>query len=366
MRNLVLAACLSLLAASPSLARQAGDWPVVAPPEGSAAATALDRMDTAVRAGTFHKITSVLVARGGQVIHETYFDEAGAEGRRNTRSATKTVTAMLVGAAIARGSISGVDAPVMPFIADHGPFDNPDPRKARITVEDLLSMSSLLECDDDNQFSRGNEERMYLIEDWVKFAFDLPIRGFAAWVPKPEDAPYGRSFSYCTAGVTTLGAVVQSATHEPLPAFAREVLFTPLGITGEEWQFSPTGLAQGGGGLGLRSRDLLKLGQMLLDGGRWHGRQVLPQAWVEAMTTPRDSAGEGRGDYGYLTWLPAYTVKGQTYPAWAMNGTGGNKVVIVPALQAVVVVTTENYDIRNPHGIADTLISEHALAALVP
>lgn len=366
MRNLVLAACVSLMAASPALAQQADDWPIVAPAGGTATAEAFTRMDAAVRAGEFHKITSVLVAQRGQVIHETYFDDAGAEGRRNTRSATKTVTAMLIGAAIAEGSISGVEAPVMPFIASYGPFDNPDPRKARITVEDLLAMSSLLECDDQNQFSRGNEERMYLIEDWVKFAFDLPIRGFPAWIPRPEDSPYGRSFSYCTTGVTTLGAVVQSATGKPLPTFASEALFSPLGISGEEWQFSPTGLAQGGGGLGLRSRDLLKLGQMMLDGGRWHGRQVLPQAWVEAMTTPRASVGEDRGDYGYLIWLPAYTVKGQSYSAWAMNGSGGNKVVMIPALQAVVVVTTENYDVRNPHGIADTLISEHALAALVP
>lgn len=365
MRSFVIAACLSLLAASPSSAQQAGDWPIVAPAEGTEAADALARMDTAVRAGEFHQITSVLVAQGGQVIHETYFDEAGAEGRRNTRSATKTVTAMLIGAAIAEGSIRGVDAPVMPFIASYGPFENPDPRKDQITVEDLLSMSSLLECDDQNQFSRGNEERMYLIEDWVKFAFDLPIRGFPAWIPRPEDSPYGRSFSYCTTGVTTLGAVVQSATGKPLPIFASDALFTPLGISGEEWQFSPTGLAQGGGGLGLRSRDLLKLGQLMLEGGRWQGRQVLPQAFVTAMTTPHTSVGDGRGDYGYLTWLPSYTVNGVSYPAWAMAGTGGNKVVMIPALQAVVVVTTENYDVRNPHGIADTLISEHALAALV-
>ncbi|MFN4092002.1 MAG: serine hydrolase domain-containing protein [Brevundimonas sp.] len=366
MRNIVLVACLSLIAASPAFGQQAADWPVVTPAGGSATAQALTRMDSAVRAGEYQKVTSVLIAQNGQVIHEAYFDDAGAEARRNTRSATKTVTAMLVGSAIARGSIPDADAPVMSFIAEHGPFENPDPRKAQITIEDLLTMSSLLECDDENQFSRGNEERMYLIEDWVKFAFDLPIRGFPAWVTRPEAAPYGRAFSYCTAGVTTLGAVVQSATGTSLPAFASEALFAPLGINGEEWQMSPTGLAQGGGGLGLRSRDLLKLGQLLLDGGRWQGRQVLPQAWVTAMTTPHASVGDGRGDYGYLTWLPVYTVKDVAYPAWAMAGTGGNKVVIVPALRAVVVVTTENYNVRNPHGLADALISQHALAALVP
>jgi CubicO group peptidase (beta-lactamase class C family) len=265
---------------------------------------------------------------------------------------------------VARGDIAGVDAPVLPFVADHGPFDNPDPRKAAITVEDLLTMSSLLECDDDNSFSSGNEERMYLIEDWVKFAMDLPVRGFPDWIPRPENQPYGRAFSYCTAGVTTLGAVVQSATGKPLQDFAHEALFGPLGIEGEHWQMSPIGLAQGGGGLGLRSRDLLTLGQLLLNQGRWEGRQVLPQAWTRAMTAPHASVDPQKGDYGYLIWLPTYSVAGAAHPAWTMSGTGGNKVAIIPDLDAVVVVTTENFNVRNPHGLADTLIADHVLAAM--
>lgn len=339
-------------------------WPSATPESQGVSSDGLAALDVAVRAGTYQKITSVLIARHGRLVHETYFDAGGAEARRNTRSATKTVTAMLVGTAIAEGDIANVAAPVMPFISAYGPFDNPDPRKDAITVEDLLTMSSLLECDDENQFSRGNEERMYLIENWVGFAFGLPIKGFPAWIPKPADQPYGRAFSYCTAGTTTLGAVVQSATHEPLPVFAQRTLFDPLGIEKPEWQFSPTGLAQGGGGLGLRSRDLLTLGQLLLNGGRWEGRQVLPEAWVAAMTQAHASAGD-HGDYGYLTWLPTYTVAGKPHAAWAMNGTGGNKVVIVPDLDAVVVVTTENYDVHNPHVLADALISDHALAAII-
>lgn len=338
-------------------------WPSATPASQGVSAEGLAALDQAVRAGTYQKITSVLIARHGRLVHETYFDDGGVEVRRNTRSATKTVTAMLVGAAIAEGDIANADAPVMPFIAAYGPFDHPDPRKDAITVEDLLTMSSLLECDDENQFSRGNEERMYLIENWVNFAFSLPIRGFPAWIPKPADQPYGRAFSYCTAGSTTLGAVVQSATGEPLPVFAQRALFDPLGIEAPEWQFSPTGLAQGGGGLGLRSRDLLTLGQMMLNLGQWEGRQVLPREWVAAMTSPHATSGD-YGDYGYLTWLPTYTAAGTKHAAWAMNGSGGNKVVIVPDLDAVVVVTTENYGVRNPHGLADALISDHALAAM--
>lgn len=362
MHRLLFAACAVMAIAGPVSAQ--AQWRTASPQSQGVAAERLSAMDDAVRAGTFQKITSVLIARHGRLVHEAYFDDGGAEARRNTRSATKTVTAMLVGAALAEGDIASVDAPVMPFIASYGPFDNPDSRKSAITVEDLLTMSSLLECDDDNQFSRGNEERMYLIENWVKFAFDLPLRGFPAWIPKPADQPHGRAFSYCTAGVTTLGAVVQSASGEPLQDFARRALFSPLGIEGEQWQISPTGLAQGGGGLGLRSRDLLTLGQLLLNRGQWDGRQVLPEQFAVAMTAPQVSVDPQRGDYGYLTWLPTYTVNGRPHAAWAMAGTGGNKVVIVPDLDVVVVVTTENYNVRNPHGLADTLIADHALAAI--
>ena len=363
MRIVVLALSALLISAPPALAQQADGWASATPRAENASPEALAAMDAAVREGTFQQITSVLISRNGRLIHESYFDAGGAEARRNTRSTTKSVTAMLAGAAIARGELA-LSTPVMPLLAEWGPFDNPDPRKDAITVEDLMTMSSLLECDDENQFSRGNEERMYLIENWVGFAFDLPVRGFPAWAPRPEASPYGRAFSYCTAGSTALGAAIQSATGQPLQAFARDALFGPLGIEGEEWQLSPLGLAQGGGGLGLRSRDLLKLGQILLDGGRWNGVQVLPESFVTAMTAPHAHVDEQRGDYGYLVWLPTYTVGGRALKAIAMAGTGGNKVVIVPELRAVVVVTTTNYGVRNPHGLADALIAGHAPAAL--
>jgi CubicO group peptidase (beta-lactamase class C family) len=340
------------------------------------------------------RITSVLVARDGRLVYEAYFAGTDRDTLRDIRSASKTITGMLVGLAIARGKIPGVEARLFDFFPERWPPAHPDARKRAVTLEDLLTMSSLLECDDENQFSSGNEERMYVSEDWLGFLLDLPIKGFPPWVDKPRDSPFGRSFSYCTAGVTALGAVLERATGQKVPNFAREALFAPLGIEKVGWLSSPLGLTQTGGGTRLRSRDLLKLGLLYLDGGRWQGKVVVPEPWVAASTAAHAQASE-RDTYGYLWWRRDFMAGsrqdfmagsrqdgmagdrqdgmaggrqagagGRTFPSFYMSGNGGNKVVVVPAARLVAVITSTAYNTRGMHDQSDRLLAESILAAL--
>lgn len=337
-------------------------WVTASVESAKLSAARLQAMESAIRSGEFKKITSVLVARQGKLVYEAYFDGSDAT-LRNTRSATKTVTGMLIGIALDKKLLAGVSEPVMKFFPDKKPVANPDPRKEKITIEDFLTMSSLLECDDWNQFSHGNEERMYLIEDYVKFTLDLPIKGFPGWTTKPSDSPYGRAFSYCTAGVATLGGVLERATKRPVPEFAQQNLFAPLGIQKAEWQITPSGLAMTGGGLGLQSRDYLKLAQLYANGGLWNGKRVVSESWVKVSIQPQSQIDDATR-YGYLWWLKTFKSGERKFAAYYMTGTGGNKVLVFPEQEMCVVVTSENFRVREAHELSERLLSEYILASI--
>jgi CubicO group peptidase (beta-lactamase class C family) len=300
-----------------------------------------------IERGEFEQVTSLVAIVGGETVCEAYF-EGDASTLRNTRSTTKTVLGMLVGLAISEGVVDGVETKLSALVPGR-PRLHTDVRKDEITVEDLLTMSSCLECDDWNEFSAGNEERMYLVEDWLQFLLDLPIRGFPSWATRPEESPYGRAFSYCTAGVAALGIALECALGEPLADYAGRRLFSPLGIAEAEWPRTPLGQTSTAGGLLLTSGALASLGRLYLEGGAG----IVPHEWVEVSLQPHAEIDE-ETTYGYLWWRRSFA----GFPSAFMTGTGGNRVHILPGLDAVVVVTTANFRVRGAHALSDRLVTE--------
>jgi CubicO group peptidase (beta-lactamase class C family) len=237
MRLVTVFPCLLLLS---SLSFAQSELAHASPEESQVVSGRLHALEQDIHDGKFVKIGSVLIAREGKLVYEHYF-AGDAATPRDTRSATKSITDILVGIAIDEHKLRGVSASVMQFFP-HRRIQNPDPRKDKIAIEDFLTMSSALECDDWNDFSRGNEERMYLTEDWVQFALDLPIGGHMK-VPGETALKYGRRFSYCTAGAFMMSPILQAATDMDADKYAQAKLFDPLGIQDAQWVYSPQGIS---------------------------------------------------------------------------------------------------------------------------
>jgi len=135
-----------------------------------------------------------------------------------------------------------------------------------------------------------------------------------------------------------------------------------MGIQQVEWQFTPLGQAMTGGGLGLTSRDLLKLGQLYLNDGMWNGSHIVSEQWVKTSIQSHAQV-DDETEYGYLWWKRSFAVGENMVAAYLMQGNGGNKVAVFPELDLVVVITSTNYNTRGMHEQTDRLLAEYILAA---
>jgi CubicO group peptidase (beta-lactamase class C family) len=331
---------------------------IAEPAEVSLHPAPLLALNAKVIAEEFPDTTSVLVYRNGKLVFERYFGAGGINVLNNTRSATKTLTAFIVGQAIEAGSLRSADERAFELLPQLAPFKNDGELKRGITIMDLLTMSSALDCNDFDERNVGNEENMYPLTHWSRWVVDLPVK-----------ADYSRTasgrgpFSYCTGGVFLLGQIVQRAAGMPLDRYFDQRLLLPLGIRERQWARSPGGELQTGGGLMLRSRDLLKFGVLLVDEGRWLGHQIVPEAWVRRMQTLTNVVNDSQG-YGVLAWQRHYDSPCGKINGWYMSGNGGNVVVSVPLKNTVAVVTRTHYNQRGMHDQTVRLLEKHVFAAL--
>lgn len=288
----------------------------------------------AIRSGVHPGIDGLIVSRNAVLLADAAASTLPAVGR-DIRSATKSITALLVGIAIDRGSIPSVDTPVVDLLPEYADALRTDPRKARIRVRDLLTMRSGLDCDDWDRASPGHEDRMYRRRDWLAFWAAVPMR----------DEP-GTRFSYCTGNAVALGRIVEIASGQTLSAFAEAALFEPLGIRDAQWATWKRGSRiDSGGHLRIGPDGLRRIGQLLLDGGEAGGRRIVSEAWRDAMTTEHAQVPGQSQRYGYLWWLDATTSPSQPRARlWMAWGNGGNFLIVVPELDAVVVFSGTRYN----------------------
>jgi CubicO group peptidase (beta-lactamase class C family) len=334
------------------------ELPIASPADVGLDPTPLQTLRSSIVAGRFPRTTSMLVVKDGRLVVEEYFEGGGRDVLNDTRSATKSVTSLAIGAALADGKLNSVAQPAFALLRDLGPFAHDGPLKQGITIEDLLTMSSALDCNDWDDSSPGNEENMYPRQQWVRWAVDLPTKAHYT-----RDTSGRGDFSYCTAGTLLLGQIVQRATGESVDQYIEKRLLEPLGIRKVEWPHSPSGEVMTGGGLRLRSRDLAKLGLLVLDRGQWQGKRVLPKQWFQQSLTARRHV-DAVQDYGYLFWRREYRTPSGHVSGWYMSGNGGNAIVIVPEQHLVAVVTRVHYNSRSMHQQTVALLEEHVFAGL--
>ncbi len=314
----------------------------------------IDALDRAIRDGSFRDINSIIVLSDGELLVERYYNGASRDQRHNPRSVGKTFAATVLGIAIDEGYIDGVHQPLSDFY-DLEDYDNYSEKKAAVTLEQLLTMTSGFEGFDFERDSIGNEENMYPQDDWVRWALNLPM----AANREPGDA-----WRYFTAGAVILGDILHNAVPGGLEAYADEKLFRPLGISNYRWQHTPQGVANTAGGIQLTPLGFARYGQLHKARGVWDGKQVVPEAWVDEMLKPRVLTTVADDTYGYLWWHKTYPVNGVDWPVTYCSGNGGNKIFVFDDRDLVVVVTASAYGQSYMHRQVDDIMTRYVLPAV--
>ncbi len=270
--------------------------------------------DPIAAARNLEGIESLLVWQDGEFVFEAYF-EGGRADQRDVRSVTKSVTALLFGIAVDQGLVKA-DDPLSAYL----PLAHESAQLEGLTLGHLLTMTSGLDW---------NEANLAEYIDWQSAA-----KPTAHYLSRDRVRPHGTSFNYTSAGSHLIGGVIAQASGMSYAEFAHRHLFQPLGFGAVTWQELRDGSTNSASALRLAARDLVKLGQLVLNDGVWEGRRIVSSAWIEQMTRRHVAVERGIG-YGYLWWVPDPT----RLPAWVARGFGGQQLIVLPEHDTVLVTT---------------------------
>jgi CubicO group peptidase (beta-lactamase class C family) len=283
----------------------------------------IDEQQTTINTPQTH---GLLVARHGKLVLEEYFHGFYRDALHNTRSASKSVTATIIGAAIHAGAPLSESSPVYE-IMNGGTFPaDLEAGKRAMTLANLMTMSSGFFCDDNNDKAPGNENGMWEQTgepDFYRFYMKVPL-----------DRRPGEKAVYCSGDPNlALGMVERSMGENPMYVFDR-LIAGPMKIRRYAWALDGAKQPFGGGGMQLQLRDFAKFGQLMLNGGMWGGRRILSRDFVARASSPLRDLGTRK--YGYLWWGEDFPYKHRTVHAFMALGTGGQIVMVLPELDLVM------------------------------
>ncbi len=276
-------------------------------------------------------IRSFLIVRNGYLIEEEYFGSDASNIRAPVYSVTKSITSTLIGIAIDKGYLEGVDQKVLDFFPNRT-FENLDYNKQNITVAHLLTMTSGLEWNEwyISYFDPSADFRIMrdTTNDWLQYVLDKPM------VTSP-----GTIFNYNSGSSHLLSAIIQEVYGDTMEAFAKKFLFSALNITNYIWQKDPQGITQGDTFLSLTARDMAKIGYLYLNNGTWGDTQILPKEWINTATDRLMSSTQSAPySYGYLWWV---TKPSNTVRHFMARGWNGQHIYVVPEKDLIVVFTSD-------------------------
>ena len=302
--------------------------------------------DSPVESLSSPDIHALLIARHGKLVVEEYFHGFHRNQPHDTRSAAKVLTSILAGAARVPASTK--------VYATMG-ATTPDPRAQAITLEHLLTMSSGLDCDDSDDHSPGREDTMQEQQeqpDWYRYTLALKTIRNA-----------GEKAVYCSVNPNLAGGVIARATGRPLAELFHEKVAEPLQLRNYAMFLQPLGEPYGGGGVRLTARDFLKLAQLMLDGGKWRGKQIVSAEWARKSVEPQFQM-DGAG-YGYLWWVTELPYRDRKVKAFFAGGNGGQLSMGIPELDLALVFLGGNFgDGRTSINTQRVLVPQHVLPAV--
>lgn len=333
---------------------QTDGWELSTPEASGFNPTTLCLTLTAIAQGK-DNIHSIVIERHGKLVAEMYRsgkDKSIARGLgvwppfaptanfgpdtlHDNRSIGKSVISLLVGIEKQQGKIASLATPVLDYYPEYK--DLHSPALDAINLEHLLTMSGGWKWDEGAQ--PNNEMRLFWKTDPVRYVLERPI-----------ESPPGTKWNYNGGGTLILADIVSRVAGKPWLDVANTELFAPLGITQWQWVTDLRGRPASFDGLRLRPRDMAKLGRLMLNHGRWNGRQLVAEDWIDASLKPRLSVGfRSPGDqpdeihYGYQWWAGTAAWKDHRVAWNAGFGNGGQRIFIVPELDLTLVVTAGDY-----------------------